>query len=179
MVALAQARDPYSTYWSIKKKSGSRCFHAVVKWSLPRLQNVIQAHFHHLNWRKWVTWKIKQQIKGMHQWECMSWSHNHDRKLVMNVILEMCKKFAWFPFDTSQLNKNNNNLNVNAAGRLIHISRDMHSQITRPPQRTTRVSVISSAGQFSKMLSAQMRRLVINWQVFSSPLHKVEALEMN
>lgn len=41
------------------------------------------------------------------------------------------------------------------------------------------VSITSSYGQFSKLLSAQMRVLIINWQVFPPHLNTLEALKMN
>lgn len=59
-------------------------------------------------------------------------------------------------------------------------SLDFHpAQTCRTKFISTHQSFISSAGQFSKMLFAHMRLLIINWQVFSSLPHNVWPLKMN
>ena len=130
--------------------------------------NMIWLHFHPRNWKKGK--KCIDEIscpsyRLQEVWSNCRWSPQivSGDCTLSHIFVTFRKAFERFPFGVSWFSKKNKK----------------NKNKYKPSWGPTHLSIISSAGQFGKLLSAQMRRLVINRQVFPSRPHTVESLDAN
>lgn len=153
MLALSQARDQDCTHWLLRKTRRQM-------FSLSCL-----VKFKKMSQHKTCDWGTfsSTQLKKIDENACPSYRlHDHDRKCGQ-IVDDPPKEGFW---TVSILN-------------ILILKKNAKKPKYKPSWGPTHLSIISSAGQFSKPLSAQMRCLIINRQVFPSCPHTVESLDAN